>query len=153
MEVLFYGLILFAFVKFCQLRNSQEDDQTADDDMDFSRVMEETEKIEACNKQLRTLENLLTDITICNSEQHHKVFVLNWVNEATGENMSFDFWVDNPSSDTAQSLLQLAYTERSRIRPELQKIIDGLPRNSRHTPPNPIEKNPSDVVKKHEITE
>ncbi len=153
MEVLLYGMILFAFVKFCQWRNSQTSGFPEDDDMDFSRVIEETEKIEVCKKQLQTLENLLTDITICNSEQHHKVFVLNWVNEATGENMSFDFWVDNPSSDTAQSLLQLAYTERSRIRPELQEIIDGLPKNSRYTPLTPIEKNPSDVVKKHKITE
>lgn len=152
MGVIFYGLILFGFVKLCQLRNAQGENLTADDDMDFSRVVEETEKIEACNKQLKTLENLLTDITICNSEQHHKVFVLSWVNEATGENMSFDFWVDNPSSDTAESLLHLAYAERSRIRPELQEIIDGLPQNSRRTPPNLIEKIPSDVVKKHNLT-
>lgn len=152
MAVIFYGLILFGFVKLCQRRNTQGENLTADDDMDFSRVIEETEKIEACNKQLKILENLLTDITICNSEQHHKVFVLSWVNEATGENMSFDFWVDNPSSDTAESLLHLAYAERSRIRPELQEIIDGLPQNSRRTPPNLIEKIPSDVVKKHNLT-
>lgn len=152
MGVIFYGLILFGFIKLCQLRNAQGENLTADDDMDFSRVIEETEKIEACNKQLKILENLLTDITICNSEQHHKVFVLSWVNEATGENMSFDFWVDNPSSDTAESLLHLAYAERSRIRPELQEIIDGLPQNSRRTPPNLIEKIPSDVVKKHNLT-
>ncbi|MDE5770181.1 MAG: hypothetical protein K2I06_00935 [Ruminococcus sp.] len=152
MSVIFYGLILFCFVKFCQWRSSQGESLTADDDMDFSRVVEETEKIEACNRQLQTLENLLTDITICNSEQHHKVFVLSWVNEATGENMSFDFWVDSPSSDTAKALSELAYTERSRIRPELQEIIDGLPRNSRRTPPNMIEKIPSDVVKKHNLT-
>lgn len=152
MGVIFYGLILFVFVKLCQWRNTQSEDVPADDDMDFSRVVEETEKIEACNKQLRTLENLLTDITICNSEQHHKVFVLSWVNETTGENMSFDFWVDDPSSDTAKALLHLAYTERSRIRPELQEIIDGLPQNSRRTPPNLIEKILADVVKKHKMT-
>ncbi|MCM1507004.1 MAG: hypothetical protein NC177_07710 [Ruminococcus flavefaciens] len=153
MEVLFYGLILFVFVKVCQWRNSQPSDVPVEDDMDFSRVVEETEKIETCNRQLQTLENLLTDITICNSEQHHKVFVLSWVNEATGENMSFDFWVNDSESDTAKSLLQLANTERSRLRSELQEVIDCLPENSRHTPPNPTEKILSDVVKKHKITE
>ena len=150
MDLIFYGLILFGFIKLCRWRNSLPSDFS--DNMDFSRVIEETEKIDAKKKQLQTLENLLTDISICNNEQHHKVFVLSWVNEATGENMSFDFWVDNPSSDTARALSELAYNERSRIRPELQEIIDGLPKNSRHTPLNLIEKIPPDVVKKHKMT-
>ena len=154
MGVIFYGLILFAFVKLCQLRNSLPSDvPEKDDDMNFSRVIEETEKMEVLNRQLQVLENLLTDITICNSGQHHKGFTLSWINEATGENMSFDFWVSDPSEDTAKALSELACTERSRLRTELMEIIDGLPENSRYTPPNLTEEIPADVVKKHEITE
>ncbi|MDE5556855.1 MAG: hypothetical protein K2J32_04060 [Ruminococcus sp.] len=154
MSVIFYGLILFAFIKICQLRNSLPSDVPAkDDDMNFSRVIEETEKMEVLNRQLQVLENLLTDITICNSGQHHKGFTLSWINEATGENMSFDFWVSDLSADTAKALSGLADTERSQLRLELQEIIDGLPENSRYTPPNLIEEIPADVVKNHEITE
>lgn len=148
MEVLFYGLILFAFMKICQWRNSQPTDSPAEDDMDFSRVIEETEKIEVLSRKLQTLEHLLTDITICNSGQLHKNFSLHWINEATGESVSFDFWVNDSESDTAEALSGLANMERSRLRSELQEIIDGLPENSRHTPPNPTEKILSDVVKK-----
>ena len=76
MGVIFYGLILFAFVKLCQLRNSLPSDVPAkDNDMNFSRVIEETEKMEVLNRQLQVLENLLTDITNCNSGQHHKRFI------------------------------------------------------------------------------
>ncbi len=154
MEVLVYGLILFAFVKLCQLRNSLPSDvPEKDDDMNFSRVIEETEKIEVLSRKLQVLEHLLTDITIYNSGQLHKNFSLHWINEATGESVSFDFWVNDSESDTAEALSGLANTERSRLRSELQEIIDGLPENSRYTPPNLNEEIPADVVKKHEITE
>ncbi|MDE6539667.1 MAG: hypothetical protein K2K66_05710 [Ruminococcus sp.] len=61
--------------------------------------------------------------------------------------------MNDSESDTAEALSGLANTERSRLRSELQDIIDGLPENSRYTPPNLNEKIPADVVKKHEITE
>ena len=76
MGVIFYGLILFAFIKICQLRNSLPSDVLEkDNDINFSWVIEETEKMEVLNRQLQVLENLLTDITICNSGQHRKRFI------------------------------------------------------------------------------
>lgn len=44
MAVIFYGLILLGFVKLCQLRNSQTDEDKQTGDLEFLSVTEQLEK-------------------------------------------------------------------------------------------------------------
>lgn len=120
--------------------------------INFNRVEYELDEMIEKARKLRTIENLITDIDICESGMLHKTFTVSWVNEATGESQSYDFYVTDSESELAESLSSAAGIERYRLRTLLENDIDKMPERSRKTLPNIVDINLLRSRKTNEFT-
>lgn len=103
-----------------------------EDQLNFIRAEEELEEINKKKTALRTLEYLITDIDVCSSSDGlYKFFTLSWLNEATGENLEYQFFIYDNKSSMADAVKTLANIEKARIRPEFQECLDKVGIRSR----------------------
>ncbi|MDE6093007.1 MAG: hypothetical protein K2G14_07930, partial [Ruminococcus sp.] len=118
MSVIFYGLILYAFVKFCQWRNSLPD--TKEDitgDIEFLSVTEQLDKVNGIRDRLQTIENIITDVTVCRPDECIKYITVSCPT-VTGER-EYNFMV-NGENATTEKILALLYDERKNLRTSLR---------------------------------
>lgn len=121
MAVIFYGLVLFIFMKLFQLRNSQNESNSADEtgnDMEFLSVTEQLEKVNKIRDKLQTIENLITDVTVCKPDECVKYITLRCPTSIGGDR-EYDFVVDGENR-TTEKILALLYDERKNLRTSLQ---------------------------------
>lgn len=117
MNILIYGLILYGFVKFCKWRNAQADGVQTGDGVEFLSVSEQVDRVNEVRDRLQTVENIITDITVCTPDECVKYITLscptvNGVREC-------DFMVDG-ENETTEKVLALLYDERKNLRTSLQ---------------------------------
>ena len=124
---------MYMYKKICP--NKEQEDEP----INFNRVEYELAEMIAKAKKLRTVENLITDIEICESGLLHKTFTISWINEATGEEQSHDFYVTDSECELAEALRSAAEVDRYRLRTLLQNDIDQMPERSRKTLPDIVD--------------
>ncbi|MDE6781366.1 MAG: hypothetical protein K2J40_07910 [Ruminococcus sp.] len=118
MGVIFYGLILFAFVKLCQWRNSLPDaKEDITGDIEFLSVTEQLDKVNDIRDRLQTIENIITDVTVCRPDECIKYITVSCPT-VTGER-EYNFMVDGENG-TTEKFLALLYDERKNLRTSLQ---------------------------------
>lgn len=117
MAVIFYGLILFGFIKLCQLRNSQTDEDKQTGDLEFLSVTEQLDKVNKIRDRLQTVENIITDVTICKPDECVKYITVSC--PAVNGVRECDFMVDGENA-TTEKVLALLYDERKSLRTSLQ---------------------------------
>lgn len=117
MAVIFYGLILFGFVKLCQLRNSRTDEDKQTGDLEFLSVTEQLDKVNKIRDRLQTVENIITDVTICKPDECVKYITVSC--PAVSGVREYDFIVDGENA-TTEKVLALLYDERKNLRTSLQ---------------------------------
>lgn len=126
MENMLFILLLVAFVKLCLWQNtSQDEKETQIGDIEFLSVAEQLDKVNQIRDKLQTIENLITDITVCRPNECVKYIALKCPT-ATGER-EHDFMVDG-ENETTEKVLALLYNERKELRTSLkiesQKLAD-----------------------------
>lgn len=130
MAVIFYGLILFGFVKLCQSRNSQTDEDKQTGDLEFLSVTEQLDRVNQIRDKLQTIENIITDVTVCKPDECVKYITVSC--PAVSGMREYDFMVDGENK-TTEKVLALLYDERKNLRTSLQietqKLADRCNRN------------------------
>lgn len=117
MGVIFYGLILFGFIKLCQLRNSQTDEDKQTGDLEFLSVTEQLDRVNQIRDKLQTIENIITDIMICKPDECVKYITISC--PSVNSVREYDFMVDGENA-TTEKVLALMYDERKNLRTSLQ---------------------------------
>lgn len=119
MGVIFYGLILFGFIKLCQLRNTQTDESgnQSDGDLEFLSVTEQLDRVNQIRNKLQTIENIITDVTVCKPDECVKYITVS--SPAVNGVHEYDFMVDGENA-TTEKFLALLYDERKNLRTSLQ---------------------------------
>ncbi|MDE7137089.1 MAG: hypothetical protein K2O29_01330 [Ruminococcus sp.] len=117
MAVIFYGLILFGFVKLCQLRNSQTDEDKQTGDLEFLSVTEQLDRVNQIRDKLQTIESIITDVTVCKPDECVKYITVSC--PAVNSVREYDFMVDG-ENETTEKVLALMYDERKNLRISLQ---------------------------------
>lgn len=118
MENMLFILLLVAFVKLCLWQNtSQDEKETQIGDIEFLSVAEQLDKVNQIRDKLQTIENLITDITVCRPNECVKYIALKCPT-ATGER-EYNFMVDG-ENETTEKVLALLYNERKNLRTSLQ---------------------------------
>jgi hypothetical protein len=116
------------------------------DQLNFIRAEQELQVLNEKKEELRALEYLITDVDACsNNDGLYKYFTLSWMNEMTGENLEYQFFVWDNKSPIAVAMKSLADVERERLRPEFQKSLDEVGKKSR----KPTNKVPEIVIRDH----
>ena len=126
MGVIFYGLVLFIFVKLCQWRNTlpckQEENEN---DIEFLSVAEQIDKVNEIRDKLQIIENIITDVTICKPDECIKYITISC--PAVNSVREYDFMADG-QNETTKKILALLYDERKNLRTSLrnesQKLAD-----------------------------
>lgn len=86
--------------------------------MDFTDVSEQIDRVNEIRERLGTIEELITDISICSPDEHHKWIAFEWTS-ASGKNNRYDIWIDGCNKNT-KDILKFVYAERDRLRTSLQ---------------------------------
>lgn len=95
-----------------------------DSDIEFQNISEQIEHLNELREQLQTIEEMITDVSICSPDEHEKVISCEWMN-SLGNKLKYDLWVDGKNS-TSEELLKIAYSERRRLRTSLKSEIKKL---------------------------
>lgn len=133
-------LVVGIFYKAWQMTHKPQDQ------LNFLRAEQELQSINEKREELRALEYLITDIDACSKDDGlYKYFTLSWMNENTGENLEYQFFVYDKKSPVGDAIKSLADVERSRLRPEFQRSLDLLGNRSR----KPTDKRPEIVIRDH----
>ena len=93
-------------------------------DIEFQSISEQIEHLNELREQLQTIEEMITDVSICSPDEHEKVISCEWMN-SLGNKLKYDLWVDGKNS-TSEELLKIAYSERRRLRTSLKSEIKKL---------------------------
>lgn len=93
-------------------------------DIEFQSISEQIEHLNELREQLQTIEEMITDVSICSPDEHEKVISCEWMN-SIGNKLKYDLWVDGKNS-TSEELLKIAYSERRRLRTSLKSEIKKL---------------------------
>lgn len=115
--VVIYGLykIYNRYYRYCSDENS---------DIEFQSISEQIEYLNDLREQLQTVEEMITDISICSPDEHEKVISCEWMN-SRGNKLRYDLWINGKNS-TSEDLLKIAYSERRRLRTSLKSEIKKL---------------------------
>lgn len=96
----------------------------ADGDIEFQSISEQIEHLNELREKLQTVEEMITDVSICSPDEHEKVISCEWMN-SLGDKLRYDLWVDGKNG-TSEELLKIAYAERSRLRSALKSEIKKM---------------------------
>lgn len=92
--------------------------------IEFISVSEAIEEMNRTKEQLSSIEEMITDITICSPDDHNKYIRCEWAN-TLGECFKYDLFIDG-NGTVSDELLKIAYAERSRLRTLLRQQIRNL---------------------------
>ena len=93
-------------------------------DIEFQNISEQIEHLNELREQLQTIEEMITDVSICSPDEHEKVISCEWIN-SLGNKFKYDLWADGKNS-TSEELLKIAYSERRRLRSALKLEIKKM---------------------------
>lgn len=93
-------------------------------DIEFQSISEQIEHLNDLREQLQTVEEMITDISICSPDEHEKVISCEWMS-SRGDKLRYDLWINGKNS-TSEDLLKIAYSERRRLRTSLKAEIKKL---------------------------
>ena len=120
------GIIGYKTYKYIQVRHNQ---------MNLIRFSQELDDLMKQRERAMTLHQLLTDIETCNKKDHvYKVVEMNWKNEITGEILSYDIYIHDHKSATADAMKNLAQVELDNLAPEMKLGVDRLKIRSKLLP-------------------
>lgn len=125
MESILFLLLLGAFVKLCLFRNGMNDEEenNPDGDLEFLSVTEQLERVNKIKDRLQTVENIITDVTICRPDECVKYITISC--PTVSGMREYDFMVDG-DNQTTEKLLSLLYDERKNLRTSLQTETQKL---------------------------
>lgn len=69
-------------------------------DIEFQSISEQIEHLNELREQLQTVEEMITDISICSPDEHEKVISCEWMN-SLGNKFKYDLWVDGKNSGSS----------------------------------------------------
>lgn len=128
MEVLayiaFYSVIVYLIIRF---KDKQKPEPQKPDDLRFFDICENVRKLNALTEQLQGIENMICDIEICNAD--HLKAVRIEIPESLSHNSSHEMII-NGEDVRSQYLLQLALSERDRLRSSLLDEIEKIHRSA-----------------------
>ena len=75
-------------------------------------------------EQLASIEEMITEITICSPDDHNKFIRCEWAN-TLGEHFKYDLYIDG-NDNVSDEMLKIAYSERTRLRTLLRQQIRNL---------------------------
>ena len=108
-------------------------------DIDFQHISDQIEYLSELREKLSTIEEMITDVSICSPDEHEKIISCEWIN-GVGDKFRYDLWVDGNDS-TSEELLKIAYSERCRLRSalnaEIQKMSERCNENCNESYPVP----------------
>lgn len=112
-------IILFTYVTF-KSKHTQE----SEENIEFLSVAEAIDEMNSTKEQLASIEEMITEITICSPDDHNKFIRCEWAN-ALGEHFNYDLYIDG-NDNVSDEMLKIAYSERTRLRTLLRQQIKNL---------------------------
>lgn len=95
----------------------------------FTELSARVRDITKTQQRLDELEQMITDIEICDPDRMQKNFQFGW--QSGSSNRKYDFWADG-ENETTEDMLYFAQRERQRLRASLLNQIDDLERVRRY---------------------
>ncbi len=118
--LIYYSVVIYGLYKIYN-RYYRSDENS---DIEFQSISEQIEHLNDLREQLQTVEEMITDISICSPDEHEKVISCEWMN-SRGNKLRYDLWINGKNS-TSEDLLKIAYSERRRLRTSLKSEIKKL---------------------------
>ena len=120
--IIFYSAIAYLIIRLRD-RSRQEPEPQKPDDLRFFDICESVKRLNTLTEQLQGIENMICDIEICNAD--HLKAVRIEIPESLSHNSSHEIII-NGEDMKSQYLLQLALSERDRLRTSLLNEIQKL---------------------------
>lgn len=129
-------ILIFIVVFIAAFRKSRfsfSDKSVSDDEADTDYTLEviakQLDKINNVMNRINDIEELITDVEICDPERYMKNITFNWTNEENGYRSHYDFFLTGDNLNT-EMILKMAYAERKELRSLLIQEIDKLSERS-----------------------
>ncbi len=119
-SIAWLAFLIYILYKFRTKLNSTDDNGR----IEFNCVSERIERLNNIRERLQTVEEMITDITVCSPDEHEKVISCEWMN-GVGKKQRYDLWIDGKNNNSNE-LLKIAYSERKRLRSSLLSEIKDL---------------------------
>lgn len=113
------GIIFFTYFAF-KSKNTKE----VEENIEFLSVAEAIDEMTTTKEQLASIEEMITEITICSPDDHNKFIRCEWAN-TLGEHFKYDLYIDG-NDNVSDEMLKIAYSERTRLRTLLRQQIKNL---------------------------
>jgi len=119
-SIAWLAFLIYILYRFCHKFNISDDNGR----IEFDCISERIERLNNIRERLQTVEEMITDITVCSPDEHEKVISREWLN-GVGEKQKYDLWIDGKNNNSNE-LLKIAYSERKRLRSSLLSEIKDL---------------------------
>ena len=117
--VIFIGYI-YLLIKSAKI----SDDENVDEDIEFLSVADAIDEMNRTKEQLTSIEEMITDVSICSPDEHGKYISCEWMS-SNGNKFKYDLLIDGENTATDE-MLKIAYSERARLRTLLRQQIRNL---------------------------
>ena len=119
--VIFYGALGYFIIRYRKKHQYQKSE------MYFLSLCESVKKMNALTEQLHSIENMISDIEICNADHVKSVRIE--IPDSLSRNASHEMLI-NGNDISSQYLLQLALAERERLRSSLLNEVEKISRSA-----------------------
>lgn len=119
-SIAWLAFLIYILYKFQHKLNNSNDNGR----IEFDYISERIERLNNIREQLQTVEEMITDITVCSPDEHEKVISCEWLN-GVGEKQKYDLWIDGKNNNSNE-LLKIAFSERKRLRSSMLSEIKNL---------------------------
>lgn len=117
-------IIGLTYLFFKMAPTSVHDESDHDENIEFLSVSEAIDEINHTKNQLASIEEMITDVSICSPDEHGKYISCEWMS-SLGNKYKYDLFVDGVN-DASEEMLKIAYSERARLRTLLRQQIRNL---------------------------
>lgn len=125
---LIYIIILFTAIYKAFRRIPRSREPSRETDYSYQTLSEQLEKVNEVKERLDKIEQLLTDIEICNPNEYEKSITITWLS-TNDRTEKYNLWI-NGKDISSEKLHELCISERKKLRSLLQSEIEKLQERS-----------------------
>lgn len=131
METIFWCICLAVGIYALYKYSNSTAEDGGKSSMNFTNVSEHIDRLNELRENLRVVEELIADISVCSPKRHQKSVTVEWTS-TSGKKNQYNIWVDGKCQNTKE-LLKYAYSERDRLRSEMQTETKKLSEQCKDT--------------------